>query len=240
MGLTIHYTLSCPDTLTDAEASALVHAAQRKAAVLVRRLGLARIDAVQPIDTTHPLHRSYIMEEHKNKTLCHAVHPLYGWMFFVHPGEGCDLASFGLCRYPAEIKISGRMRPTNRPAWSYSGFCKTQYASLHGEKHFLKCHSGVIDLLLLWEGLRAGLKIEDEGRYWPGRDEKNLLAHVGQLNRMTAALGGALKDAMGESVIAVQSPIFEHRQFETLEAEGLSENRDKIRQAMDAIRKLDS
>ncbi|MBP6507843.1 MAG: hypothetical protein KA257_09795 [Opitutaceae bacterium] len=111
------------------------------------------------------------------------------------------------------------------------GFCKTQYASLHGPEHFLKCHRAVIDLLQIWTRLGAKLTIKDEGGYWPDRDEQKLLEEVGSMNRMVAAMGGALKDAE----VAVESPVFAHPQFEYLEAEGLMQHHTQIHRAVTVI-----
>jgi hypothetical protein len=46
-----------------------------------------------------------------------------------------------------------------------------------------------------------------------------------------AAFAGALKDAGDEGGPAVESPIFQHTQFELLEAQGLAENPAKIPRA---------
>jgi len=51
-----------------------------------------------------------------------------------------------------------------------------------------------------------------------------------------AALGGALKDDAGG--LSVVSPIFQHPQFERLEAEGATRHRRKTRQAVKVIGKV--
>jgi hypothetical protein len=147
---------------------------------------------------------------------------------------------FGLCLRPPTIKAGRRTLRTGCAGWGYSGFCKTQYASLQGEAHFLKCHRAVIDLLQIWKRLGVDVTITDEGDYWPGRNEAKLLAGVGQMNRLVAALCGALKDAGDEKGSSVESPIFQHGQFELLEAEGLAQNRALIGQAAQLVHKLGS
>ena len=62
------------------------------------------------------------------------------------------------------------------------------------------------------------VEINDEGEYWPGRDEAALRLNVGQMNGAIAGAAGAMKDAAGDD--SIQSPIFAHPQFEHLEAEG--------------------
>jgi hypothetical protein len=96
------------------------------------------------------------------------------------------------------------------------GFCKTQYASLHGWGHFRRCHTAVIDLLVSIQGPGLTVEIHDEGDYWPGRNLAALRRNLDEINGAVAALAGALKD--GEE--KVESPIFRHRNFERLEAEG--------------------
>ncbi|MBI2497062.1 MAG: hypothetical protein HYV75_03785, partial [Opitutae bacterium] len=195
-------------TVTKAAAEALVRAAHRRAAALVRRRGLKVIGPVHPADPENPWCCDLVMERRGEDTVGHDVPPDGGWMFAVHPGPGCETAEFGLCLYPATIRVGRRTLRTGCAGWGYAGFCKTQYASLHGEAHFLKCHRAIIDLLLIWKKLGAAVTIKDEGAYWPGRDEAKLLAEVGQMNQLVAAVGGAMKDAADEGGPSVQAPFF--------------------------------
>lgn len=235
MGLTIHYKLSQPAAVTKAGAEGLVRKAHRLAAALVRRQGLQDISAVQPADPENPWDCQFVLEKRGDETRGHDVKPKGGWMFSVQPGPGCESTEFGLCLYPATIRSGRRTLRTGCAGWGYASFCKTQYASLHGMEHFLKCHRAVIDLLLIWERLGVKVTITDEGNYWPGRNEKKLLAEVGQMNRLVAAFGGALKDATDEDGPSVESPIFQHGQFELLEAQGLTQFSPKISAAVKAV-----
>ena len=71
------------------------------------------------------------------------------------------------------------------------------------------------------------MTIPDEGEYWPGRDPRLLLERTESLNRFTAALAGATKDASeAAGGPPVQSPIFAHPRFEHLEAEGVAQHGD--------------
>jgi hypothetical protein len=82
--------------------------------------------------------------------------------------------------------------------------------------------------------LRA--RISDEGDYWPGRSLKKLRRNLDEMNGLVAAAAGALKDGC-ETVAGenpVQSPIFAHRQFEHLEAEGAA----RVAPAMNKLRRL--
>lgn len=238
MGLTIHYKLRLPAMVAPAAAEKLVHLAHRRAASLTKRRHLLEIEPVRPVDPDDPWCCGFVLEQRGDDTFGHDVKPDSGWMYRVHPGEGCESAEFGLCRYPATIRSDGRRLRTNCAGWGYAGFCKTQYASLHGAENFLRCHKAVIDLLLIWQRLDATVTIKDEGSYWPDRNEQRLLAEVGAMNQLVAALGGALKDAGEEGDTTVESPIFQHGQFELLEAQGLSRHASSIGTTVDSINRL--
>ena len=111
---------------------------------------------------------------------------------------------------------------TDQRGWRLSRCSKTQYASLHGWEHFRRCHTAVIDLLLAAQRRGLVVKISDEGDYWPGRNVAALRRNIDEMNGVVAAAAGALKDfdeaINGTSNVA--SPIFAHRNFERLEAEG--------------------
>lgn len=125
----------------------------------------------------------------------------------------------GLCRYPDEFADPGN-DGSEPNGWRLSTSCKTHYASLQGWEHFRRCHTGVIDLAALGPSQGIDVRIEDEGGYWPQRNETTLRAMLDRLNMLTAGLAGALKDAADDAPNrAVQSPIFSHPQFERLEAD---------------------
>lgn len=228
MGLTIHYQLRLPGSVGKAAAEHLVRAVHRRSAALVRRRELAEITPVQEADLDSFRNCQFVSEERDGTTFGHDVPADCGWVFSVWPGPDCESARFGLCHYPATIKVGRRTLRTGCGGWGYASFCKTQYASLHGAEHFLKCHLAVIDLVLLWQKAGATVKINDEGDYWPGRNKAKLRAECEKMNRLMAAFAGALKDAGDEGGPAVESPIFQHTQFERLEAQGLAENPAKI------------
>jgi len=151
------------------------------------------------------------------------VCPAQGFLFRVDVGEDCEPLWLGLCRYPETILHQGRELQTKiGSGWRLAGFSKTQYASLHGWEHFQRCHCAVVNLLAACRTPGLRVKISDEGDYWPTRSLTGLRQNLDQMNGLVAASSGALKDcyeaAEGES--PVQSPIFAHRQFERLEAEG--------------------
>jgi hypothetical protein len=142
-------------------------------------------------------------------------------LFPVEVGADCEPLWLGLCRYPLTVQVAGELRRTGLRGWLLKGFCKTQYAGLHGWEHFRRCHTAVIDLLAGARRLGLAIVIKDEGDYWPGHDLAALRRNLDEMNGAIAAAAGVLKDCAEESEgPPVQSPILAHPHFERLEAEG--------------------
>lgn len=133
---------------------------------------------------------------------------------------------------PLGTRSETRSVPTNLTPWSWSSFCKTQYASnpdCGGVANFLKCHITVIALLdriATLPGVKV--RIEDEGSYGPHSLQKGrhkghynpakLANEVGSWNEMVASLTGSLSDTFdGDGVV---SPIKDYANFEQLEFRG--------------------
>jgi hypothetical protein len=155
------------------------------------------------------------------------VLPTHVIAFETLPGEGCEPANFGLCRYPARIDVPDpldRDRPmtlrTKLTGWRWSSFCKTQYASdprLGGVENFLRCHLLVIRMLDQARDLGLLECVSDEGNYWERREVQALAREVGDWNTLFAGWAGRLKDVLGDEV---QSSITSFPNFEHLEAKG--------------------
>lgn len=224
MGLTVHFKLIAPPGTDAPQARELVRAMRRRAQGFKQR---GRVDGVLPIgDTREDLRRAL-----DGRSVPHPWRPgetswieipaTEGCLFPVQVGEDCEPLWLGLCRYPKTVVLGGRRYRTDRPGWRFQGFTKTQYASLHGWEHFRRCHLAVVDLLAGFGGLGLTVEINDEGDYWPGRSLENLRRNLDEMNGLVAAVAGAFKDAAGDdSKRPVESPIFAHKDFERLEAEG--------------------
>jgi len=155
------------------------------------------------------------------------VAPLQVIAFETEPGDGCEPANFGLCQFPSEVSHPefGKLQ-TKPKGWSWSSFCKTQYASdprCGGLPNFLRCHLGVV--ALLDEAKKLGFlgKVSDEGDFWETRSLERLTKEVGEQSAMLASLLGALKDAVGQAsggAVRLEAPIAGYPNFEHLEAEG--------------------
>jgi hypothetical protein len=128
--------------------------------------------------------------------------------FLVNAGRGCESAIVGFLRRGDE---SGSVRE-----WFWQCSCKTQYASIVSDEHFVRCHTSIVSLLDC--AIRSGIEVivHDETEFWERRDERQLIEEVHRMNQIVASLAGRLADTIG-SGHSVQAAIFEHPRFEHLE-----------------------
>ena len=244
MGLTIHYSLKS-NTRSPKKARELVARLRGRAL----DLPFATVEEIveltgnecdfQQLDQDYP-HRWLLIQACQyvdrpapgGGTHSYHVAPTHLIAFETLPGDGCESANFGLCRYPAEIKLTDSDWPyrerrirTRLSGWSWQSFCKTQYASnaqCGGVQNFLRCHLAVIRMLDQAKSLGILEEVSDEGNFWQNRDVRALAEEVGKWNQAIAAFAGRLKDLFGdqEDGLAVESPITEFPNFEHLEAAG--------------------
>jgi hypothetical protein len=157
----------------------------------------------------------------------HLVEPIHFFAFSTWPGEECEVANFGLARYPETIETKAGMLATGLSGWSWGSFCKTQYASnpdVGGVANFVRCHLAVIRLLDRAKAMGILESVHDEGHFWEDRDIKALVETVGRWNTSLAGLVGQYKDLfVGE----ISAPITKYPNFEHLEADGRKEERDE-------------
>jgi len=227
MGLSIHFNLAAPPGTNRARAKEIVARLRQRA---MRYKAAGRVEAVSPLREDAAALRwgrtwrfipvpgrpgsSYDME----------LTPLEGIVLGVGVGKDCEPLWLGLCRYPKTAWAGGDMRRTGLSGWRWEGFCKTQFASLHGWPHFRRCHLAVLGLLEAACRLGCRVEVEDEGEYWPGRNEAALRRNVEEMNGAIAGAAGAMKDFdVAKGGTGVQSPIFAHPRFEHLEAEGAAQ-----------------
>jgi len=244
MGLTVHYQLAAPAVATEAEAGKLV-AAMRGVALRFHAEGL--VDRVHPIITDELLlgkvacrWRFLPVPGEPNTSTGIEVWPTAGFLFRVNVGESCEPLWLGLCRYPGTVRHQGcEIKTKAGRGWRLARFSKTQYASLRGWDHFQRCHCAVVELLAACRTPALRVNISDEGDYWPHRSLAKLRHNLDHMNGLVAAAAGALKDAdeVGPGTGRVQAPIFAHKQFERLEAEGAMRTGPVLKQLRAAIRK---
>lgn len=230
MGLTIHYSLTTD--ITDATNVAAVRAVVQKIHASAQALPFSFVSGLLECEGDAC---NYENSDDENRWLkiqagryCTSgehfvkVAPLHLIAFTAVPGEGCEPANFGLCRYPAFVEVTAPSRrriATELQGWSWKSFCKTQYASnpaRGGTANFMRCHLAVIALLdSIQKQELAKVEVNDESGFWQDRDLRKLAGTVGQWNETIAALVGQFKDAIGGPVHA---PITQFADFEHLEA----------------------
>ncbi|MFK0732756.1 MAG: hypothetical protein ACFKPT_00145 [Gloeotrichia echinulata GP01] len=131
------------------------------------------------------------------------------------PLEGSETPIFGLATH-SEIQEFND--------WSWTGFCKTQYASnpeYGGLENFLKCHLMIVKMLDAACELGITCSVNDETGYWEHRNIEELAKIVHQHNLLIAGLTGKIKDDLAaEGIVSAVAPIFDYPNFEYLEALG--------------------
>ena len=172
----------------------------------------------------------YVERPVRGESYSYNVAPNHVIAFETLPGDGCEAANFGLCKYPAQIEVADPVRPGQRQrlrtglsGWSWSSFCKTQYASnpeCGGVQNFLRCHLSVVSMLDHARSLGILEDVSDEGGFWEQRDVQALAKEVGQWNNMIAGFAGQMKDWFGDQFVAA---ITDFPDFEHLEANGRTE-----------------
>jgi hypothetical protein len=225
MGLTIHYQFSLNNaTLTQAreKVTALRNLALQLPFVRVDELVEIAGDACNfdqdNVDDPHALIKvsagkpiEIAMDEY------YWQNPTYIMAFNSIVGEGSENPVFGLAIYSA-------MKDVND--WSWTGFCKTQYASnpeYGGWENFLKCHLLIVKMLDFAGELGITCDITDETGYWEHRSIEKLAEILHQHNILIAAFTGKLKDDLAaKGIVSTQASIFDYPNFEYLEAEGKS------------------
>lgn len=174
------------------------------------------------------------------------VPALHAMFFFAHV-EGAESASIGLASHPPVVlhredviernkdgsergRTCGQGAPIEFPTrrrgyYSWSSFCKTQYAGnpkLGGEANFLKAHLALIELLDQIQAVGVTLRICDDSRYAKHRDANRLLRSLRNWDAIVARIAGGLGDALGNASGSLLAPIKDRPDFEHLEAKGIS------------------
>lgn len=226
MGLTIHYQLQCAGQ-TPSSVRQLIEQLRQKAmdlpfqevAEIVEVSGDSadcdKIDREDPNAWLLIQAGQYVEKAGRH----HRVPPTHVIAFSTFPAEGSEPANFGLARYPSANP--GRSAESD---WSWSSFCKTQYASnpaRGGAENFLRAHLSIVKLLDSAAELGILKEVYDEGSFWEKRDIAALVAEVGDWNAMIAGWAGQLKDAFGDAIV---SEIARFPNFEHLEAQAEKNN----------------
>lgn len=242
MGLHLCYELSLPGDVPEVDVARLVAALRERALALpfdrvsesvrlteealagpspLRGLAYTRLEDVAHVSAT--LVRAHLWrrrlgvsdEDEYTKVDVPPGVPTVARGFAVAPGRGCEPAAFGVARI-----AGGRHEPSR---WWWHRCCKTQYASVLGDDHLIRCHGSLVELLDAAAALGFDIEVRDETGYWESRDTRQLAEAVAEMNRVVARFAGKLTDAMrdaGGDGKQVKGAIFEHPDFERLEGQG--------------------
>lgn len=222
MGLTIHYSLRST-TRSPRRARELV--AQLRSRAL--DLPFERVDDIVELkgsecdfqqhgdDSPHRwllIQARQFVPDPRDEGCRYSVNPSQVIAFSTWPGQGCEEANFGLCRFPATIEVGRwmkRMIRTHLGPWCWGSFCKTEYASrpdCGGVPNFIRCHLAVIAMLRHAQCLGILDEVYDEGDFWQCQDVPALARAVGQWNETIAREVAALRSVFGSRV---EAPIAE-------------------------------
>lgn len=226
MGLTINYRLRLPAATSPADVTERVEQLRSAAArlafekvggLVTLRAGqlLGDMDPPDPLEFPFRLWASYASDQDDPETggFSDILPDAIG--FTVLPGAECEPAPFGVAWGPPRDDDWNVLRALPW-TWQFSACCKTQYASIVSAEHFVRCHTSIVALLDAAAELGFGVTVYDEGGFWDSRDTDTLLTHVEHMNRVVAALGGVIHDALGTEH-RIEAPIFGHPDFERLE-----------------------
>lgn len=242
MGLTIHYAFRSTADTPDGPQKHIGDLHRRATDLPLARVGnivelegaaceINRRDRDDPGRWLLMQARQYCEDRsHGDEGRSYPVYPCHIIAFSTSPGEGCEEANFGFCRYPESVQVPdpdqpGRSRKlrTQLDGWHWRSSCKTQYASspsFGGVENFLRCHLSVVAVLDYAQSLGILGTVTDEGGFWENRDVRALAQQVGDWNEMIAGVVGQLKDALGPNFVA---QITKFPNFEQLEARGRNE-----------------
>ena len=231
MGLHICYELRLPGNTTPAQAAKLLRQLRKHGRTLgaenvSRILWLNASDVAADIESLRPWsfeRFAYVsarsLWERRGGTDA-GLEECDGWVaaaFILNPGKDCDSAFFGLVRPIRGERAADAEDAADAAHWVWHSCCKTQYASQVSDEHLVHCHLMVVHMLEAAQALGFDVTVHDETRYWETRSTEVLIEQVHRMNQLVARVAGAFHDAAPG--VALESPIFEHPDFERLESE---------------------
>ena len=211
MGLHLNYELLLPGSYAAEQVTAVLANLRAFAA----RVPFERISQLysRPTDSLRRLAKVLASAyKDENPDLIADIDTVQG--FSVQPGRGCETAVLAFVR---RWDHGGHSHD-----WFWHWSCKTQYASVFGDRHLVACHTALVGLLDPARSAGVRVEVRDETHYWETRDEGVLIAEVDAMNRIVARIAGNISDVAPPHV-DVHAPIFRHDQFEHLEMNDVDE-----------------
>ena len=168
------------------------------------------------------LERMVWIEREDGRTVGIRTKPKEGSYFYIAVGGGAEWADIGLSKTPRYAEYDNKKYPTKFQEWTFSGFCKTQYAHNYGPEHFLRCHIGLCEYLKAIQKIDGiAVEVTDEADYYETQDPEKAVNAVSELGMMIAAIGVMIGDSLSGTEATYTSPIQEHPRIEELETKGL-------------------
>ena len=233
MGLCINYELWLPEATTNEQAAALLQSLRSEC----KRLGAARVSPFlrytaadlasdgEQYEAWSAERCGWVLAQSSRKSRDGKAHGSDGMpgpaasMFYVYPGEGSEAAAFGLVNPSLAAADPEADRADLHDRWYWHAWCKTQYASAVSDEHLVHCHLIVVRAIEAAVRLGFSAEVYDETGYWESRSTDQLISEVHKMNQLVARVAGALHDAA--PAVDIQSPVFDHPDFERLESEPL-------------------
>ena len=177
--------------------------------------------------------RAYRKPEWKTDIVHHSVKPDACWMFSFVPGNGSESATIALVHYPKTIFVKNPAWMWNQDTqtefvevktgftgWSWSSFCKTQYANRYGIANFLRTHVGLIAFLDYMKRFTPlEVEISDEGEFYSKRNIQELAIEIQKWDDRLKGLLDTFSDFPGQIV----APITEWNPYEGELPDGIDE-----------------
>ena len=206
MGLSIYYHLSAPNTLPVRTLRGWLE--QTRAFAL--ELGCKEVGPVQKVGPEFGWGQQMLTDPTKTgiESMVDLVRQKGGYILEIWPGDGCECAFLGLCRFAADPSLWPSLSPefarglgVQRLARPNTPMSTAGNISCGAIKRSSACSS--------LQQLGMGVNVSDESEYWETRSEEKLRAAVGCYDRFMASLAGACKDAAAEAApkLTVEAPI---------------------------------
>jgi len=224
MGLSLHYRITLPGHTVIDEVRAKIAALKTFATTLGFEAVFGPVDYSVDQLVDEPDHRDIVALV--VSMMAGEIPDFYGFdasdpcvpTFAIAPGKECEPAVFGFIPPGSRARYPDSDDDLCPDRWFWSGSCKTQYASIVSNEHFVKCHVGLVRVLDHAASLGIDVSVEDETGYWDHRSTERLIHAVDEMNRLLARFAGAMRDQLGDEH-SVEAPIFGHADFEHLEME---------------------
>jgi len=169
MAISVYYELTAPESFAESDIVRVLEAARKRA--ISQHFGV--VSALNRQVSGAQL--AFCIENPFQTGAVVKVNPSNGFWFRIQLAHSTDSAIIGLCRFPANVRVSGREVSSGLgQGWHFQSSCRTQNPAKKEFQKFLKRHAGLIDLLRAIQALGIETDVEDDGDYWKSSEESIL------------------------------------------------------------------